>query len=286
MKCTNPFISGRAAFGCGRCLPCRLARRRIWTTRIMLEALDYPNNCSFVTLTYANDPRELFPEHTRKWLDRLRKRVGPIRYYLVGEYGDESWRPHYHVALFGVGPCQFGKIRKGECQCVNCSAVRETWGYGHVTVFPLERKSAQYISGYVTKKMTHREDPRLLGRHPEFARMSLKPGIGAVALWNVASEMMRYGLETRGVPKGIGVGDKVLPMGRYLRRKLGEYAAVDEAVVASQTDQALSFLYEQMSVVYAYAKKSGSGAKAVFKEMNGPLEERIALRDNLKRRSL
>lgn len=291
MKCTNPFISGRAAFGCGQCIPCRVNRRKLWTTRIMLEALDHADK-SFVTLTYrpgngGTDQSELVPEHLRDWLKRLRRRVEPrkLRYYGVGEYGDITWRPHYHVALFGVGPC-VGGIRKasGDCSCVNCSVVRETWGFGHVSCLPLERKSAQYIAGYVMKKMTHRLDPRLLGRHPEFARMSLRPGIGAVALWDVASVMMQYGLEGKGVPNALGVGKKKEALGRYLRKKLGEYAGVDPEVIASQTDQALSFLAEQMSFVYAYAKKSGQGAKGVIKEMNTPYEERLLLRQ--KRREL
>jgi hypothetical protein len=73
-----------------------------------------------------------------------------------------------------------------------------------------------YVSGYVLKKMTHRLDPRLYGRDPEFARMSLRPGIGAVALRPVISHLRRTG---RTVPAGLRFGDRLLPIGRYLRKK-------------------------------------------------------------------
>lgn len=85
----------------------------------------------------------------------------------------------------------------------------------------LTEQSAQYIAGYVVKKMTRPEDKRLFGRGPEFARMSLRPGIGAHAIPDVASVMMQYKLENRGdVPVGLRHGPKERPLGRYLRRQL------------------------------------------------------------------
>lgn len=72
------------------------------------------------------------------------------------------------------------------------------------------------------KKMTRDSDPRLEGRLPEFATMSLRPGIGHDAMYDVAAELMKYGLEDRleDVPKELQHGMKKWPLGRYLRRKL------------------------------------------------------------------
>ena len=54
----------------------------------MLETLDHDGKNCFVTLTYAPNPEggpyNLNPLDTQKWLKRLRKRVGKLRYYLVG----------------------------------------------------------------------------------------------------------------------------------------------------------------------------------------------------------
>lgn len=100
--------------------------------------------------------------------------------------------------------------------------VGTAWGYGQVDLGTVERGSAEYVCQYVTKKMTAYDDIRLLpGQHPEFARMSLKPGIGHGAMWDYASALMEYNLDTMpDVPAGIRVGPAEKGMGRYLRRAL------------------------------------------------------------------
>lgn len=70
--------------------------------------------------------------------------------------------------------------------------------------------------------MTSYDDPRLFGRHPEFARMSNRPGLGASAMHEVASQLMTFNLDTSqaDVPSALQHGGRALPLGRYLRRKL------------------------------------------------------------------
>lgn len=91
-------------------------------------------------------------------------------------------------------------------------------------------KTARYITGYVAKKMTRRDDPRLNGMEPEFARMSLNPGIGADAIPDVASVMMQYKLEGKlaDVPTALRHGGSELPLGRYLRKLLRVQVGLDE----------------------------------------------------------
>lgn len=218
MLCKKPFQN----FSCGQCNPCRIQRRKLWAHRIMLESLKHGDN-SFLTLTYDDDHKpadgSLNPKHTQDWLKRFRKALSrdygiSLRYFLVGEYGDSTQRPHYHAALFGI-PVSLEDM------------VRETWGMGHVMLGPLEIGSAQYIAGYVVKKMTNKDDPRLLGRLPEFSRMSLKPGIGATAMEDVAGILNSYhGWDeihaTGDVPVVLQHGGRKYPLGRYLRKKLRE----------------------------------------------------------------
>lgn len=230
MMCKNPYVGSEGLpFGCGQCMPCRFNKRRIWMHRIMLEAALYEDN-SFVTLTYSDDNLPvggtLVPEHYQQWLKRLRLKVAPsrFRFFLVGEYGDETQRPHYHAALFGFPTCVSGDTRISciKRPCHWCQLVRDTWGHGNIMLGRLEDDSAGYMAGYVTKKMTHKDDTRLNGRFPEFGRMSLKPGIGYDALWDIANTLFMYELDSTldDVPFVLMHGQKTLPLGRYLRQRL------------------------------------------------------------------
>lgn len=217
--CRKPFSKGNMSFGCGQCLPCRVNKSRLWQHRLMLESYDHDRS-TFVTLTYApeNIPLggTLNPEDTKNFLKRLREDIYPkkIRYYLVGEYGDETFRPHYHLALYGLGP-------------EHADLIGAAWGMGHVYCGDLTPESAGYVCGYVVKKMTKKDDPRLGGRHPEFARMSLRPGIGgskrimeAVANTLTTDSGSDEIIALQDVPSQLMHGKKKYPLGRYLKERL------------------------------------------------------------------
>lgn len=231
MICKNPYIApGGKAFGCGQCIPCRINKRRTWTHRLILEAADHDEN-SFVTLTY-NDEHiptggTLHPADLSRFLKRFRKQISPhkIRYFGVGEYGDETQRPHYHLAIFGYPHCHKGVTsprRDGYC-CDICNRVLTDWGMGNIYSGQLTVESAAYIAGYVTKKLTNAGDERLDGRHPEFARMSLRPGIGAGASDEMADVLLKHRLDDAAhIPTRLAHGQSKLPIGRYLRDRLRE----------------------------------------------------------------
>lgn len=214
---------GNVPVGCGQCMPCRIDRRRVWTVRQMLESYCHSHS-SFVTLTYDEDhvPDELKPRDVQLWLKRLRKELAPhkIRFYLVGEYGDETWRPHYHASIFGL-------------PATAKTVVHSTWAKGFVSAYPLTAETCQYTAKYVLKKMTAPSDGRLSGRHPEFCRMSNRPGIGADAMLQVAEALASPdGLaeldESGDVPYQLRLGKRTLPLGRYLRNVLRDQVGLPE----------------------------------------------------------
>lgn len=233
MRCINPYNSGMADFPCGQCLPCRINKRREWMHRLILEGCLH-TDMTFLTLTYddarledGHPAREgnLVRQDVTLFLKRLRKSVAPVRlrFFLAGEYGEVTQRPHYHLALFGYKNCAYGqstytKFRKN-C-CTSCDHLRDTWGLGHITCGSLEPDSMQYIAGYVIKKMTSIDDPRLKGRPPEFRGSSL--GLGAGAMDQVAQTIRDFNLDdpNTDVPSVLRHGRKLLPLGRYLKRKL------------------------------------------------------------------
>lgn len=241
MQCAEPFVMHGRAYPCLKCLPCLTNRKRIWSHRIILEAQQYSDN-TFATLTYADDhlPKNgsLYPEHLRNFLKRLRRSYEPqkLRFFAVGEYGEESERPHYHLALFNFPNCRRGQTGLGRIRahwegcCPICDLVGNTWGKGNIYLGTLEADSAQYVAGYVTKKMTRRDHPWLKGRDPEFARMSNRPGIAAGFMWDAASAHLQFNLEHReaDVPVSLRHGSKQRPLGRYLRKKYRTYIGKDE----------------------------------------------------------
>lgn len=272
MLCQDPFIKGGDAYPCGRCLPCLVRRREVWKHRILMESLCHASS-AFVTLTYDQEEKRssLVPEDATLFLKRLRKMVEPskLRYYLVGEYGDVNQGAHYHAIIFGLQSCLRGRTfitRERPTCCSQCELVRRAWGQGHVFLGDVTPKSVGYVVEYVTKNMRRTDDVRLNGRWPEFSRMSLRPGLGVDALWEVADVWMRYGLDNKelDVPTGARVGAHVKPYGRYLRGKLREFVGRSKkAPEGSFVDEEMSALFE----VAFNATPKGKKTKEFYKEL-------------------
>lgn len=203
----------------------------------MLEASQYADN-TFVTLTYNDEnlpENGVTPRELSGFMKRLRTNTGlKVRYFGVGEYGDVSWRPHYHLALFGFPRCLYGRTRQTHSDgcCSVCRSIAKAWqGRGRIESATLEKGSAGYIAGYVLKKMTAVDDYRLPpGFEPEFARMSLRPGLGLGMMHDVASVLLEHGLDETmvDVPLTLQHGRAQFPLGRYLRRKLRAMIGRDE----------------------------------------------------------
>lgn len=201
MMCPRPIVVPyQGQVPCGQCMSCRINVQRSWAARIMIEALSHQHSL-FVTLTYAPEkvpvtqdllPTLWPPDLTLFW-KRLRKRLGfrRLRYFACGEYGDESWRPHYHAVVFGLA--------ESECVTVNRyvvhPAVQAAWGLGFTSAGSLTNERAAYVAQYVVKKMGRGGDERvqaaLKGRYPEFQRASRKPGIGALHVEHLAEALSK-----------------------------------------------------------------------------------------------
>jgi hypothetical protein len=218
------------------------------------------NDNSFLTLTYDDDhlpdKGNLVPADTQKWLKRFRKAIAPkkVRYFLVGEYGEKSGRPHYHASLFGVGPEYL-------------PVVQQTWSKGFCSLYEFNETTAQYVAGYIIKKLTRKGDPKLNGKHPEFARMSNRPGIGADAMQIIADQLHSdAGLDSilaeGDVPKSLKIGKKQYPLGRYLRRKLREEMGFTEKMVEQIKAAFFEEANEEMLRLYEEAVENGN----IYKE--------------------
>jgi len=226
LLCRKPYMNGALPFGCGQCLPCRINRRRQWTWRQVFEGFLHEES-SFVTLTYGPDyipaGGNLRPRDLQLFLKRLRYSIGArkVRYVAVGEYGETTLRPHYHLSLFGLsGFTLLDGGRSGQ------DAIAMAWGSGHVGVGEFNAHTANYVAGYVVKKLVDRKSGALEGKVPEFGRMSRRPGIGADACLTLAKQICEDGHamalleETGDIPRELRLGKRKIPLGRFMLQKL------------------------------------------------------------------
>lgn len=215
---------------CGQCIGCRIRQREDWTTRIELEARDYPKEeVWFITLTYDDDhvpgmivktgeimrkvqyawkPGEKRPssvqillyEDIQKFLKRLRKAYrGKLRYFVAGEYGEQTARPHYHMILYGWRPTDLKNLYKIHHNGYYTSKwLEDLWGMGQVQIAQAVPETYRYVAGYVTKKMYEIDGKKAneyyeLGQTKPFACMSLKPGLGDNYYKEHKAEIWRQG---------------------------------------------------------------------------------------------
>lgn len=216
-------------FPCGRCLPCRINRARVWTHRLLLEQLDHEYSY-FITLTYDNEhlpkPPNVRPREITLFMKRIRKNdINPVRYFAVGEYGSISDRPHYHLIMYSNTP-------------ISSEMVEKAWNQGFVYVGDLTKDSARYITGYCVKKLTKKENPKLHGKDPEFMRSSKqKGGIGLSTIIKIATKIRQdrnYDPETSPIIRTLNHGKKELPLGRYLTQKLNDALGVRKGRIEAE----------------------------------------------------
>lgn len=183
------------ALPCGQCIGCRLDRARSWAIRLQLESQQHLDN-SFVTLTYDEDhiPHgdTVVPEHLTGFVKNLRNRFRSkrFRFYGVGEYGGKFDRPHYHLILFGLAFPDAREHSRRDGIVLNRSRILESiWTEGISSVQQVTMEVAAYVAKYAVKRITgdkafdhyswvDEQTGELHQRHPEFARMSRRPGIG------------------------------------------------------------------------------------------------------------
>lgn len=154
----------------------------------------HEDNC-FITLTYDDDhvPHDysLNYTHFQKFMKRLRKAVGPTRFYMCGEYGETYGRPHFHACLFGFRFPDLLPWRKSSAgfQLYRSDMLESLWQKGNCEVGEVTFESAAYIARYIMKKVNGKDAEshyemvdgatgEIYSRVPEFTHMSLKPGIG------------------------------------------------------------------------------------------------------------
>jgi len=174
----NPANDEDLTVPCGKCPKCLARRVSGWSFR--LQKHDKHSECShFVTLTYNTDNVPISPkgfmtlqkDHLTLFMKRLRKLHPPgspkISYYVCGEYGGKSFRPHYHYIIYN---CDIKLLEKA---WVNPKTKQPI---GDIFIGNVSGASVGYVLKYMCKDKKiplHQNDDRL----PEFSNMS--KGLGS-----------------------------------------------------------------------------------------------------------
>lgn len=217
---------------CRKCLGCNQATAREWSVRCFHEAQLHTQNwrdeetrvttkipnSSVLTLTYndAHLPKygALRHDDIQRFLKRLRKNKS-VRYFMCGEYGGKTARPHYHLIIYGESfPDRYTEqTRDGQTNQMS-HTLDKLWSQptcpgepstniGRATVDDFTFAGAGYVAGYIAKKSNVYQSGPLVDlvqistgevttvpMAPEYRKMSTAPGIGAD--WIVKRENLSF----------------------------------------------------------------------------------------------
>ncbi len=138
---------------CGKCTICKHRKVNDYVIRAVAESQTSVTMPLFITLTYDNEHLPvcgLLKSDVQKWFKRLRislTRDGiehNIRYVIVGEYGRNTKRAHYHAILWNF-PLIGNKL--GDI----LEYIKNTWQQGFCYVRPCDKGAVVYTMKYMSK---------------------------------------------------------------------------------------------------------------------------------------
>lgn len=196
---------------CGKCPPCRSRRASGWSFRLMQQD-KISDSSHFITLTYDTNKvpirmpglMSLNKRDVQLFFKRLRKENDPnkkIKYFVAGEYGSKTYRPHYHAIIFNA----------------QISTIQPAWGLGQIHYGTVSGSSIGYTLKYMCKENKHSPPfGEWDDREPEFQLMS--KGLGVNYLSENINKWHKSDLENRMYcPLEDG---KKIAMPRYYKDKL------------------------------------------------------------------
>lgn len=210
MVCLNPFYlkESNIPVPCGKCPPCKARRASQWSFRLIQQE-KISLSAHFITLTYDTDHvpftkkgfMSLDKRDVQLFFKRLRKAHGSasnIKYYAVGEYGGQTFRPHYHAIVFNADIALF----------------QPAWQQGQIHYGSVTGASIGYTLKYMCKAQripVHKNDDRI----PEFSLMSKGLGVNYLT-----PQIVNFHTESVEENSYVVNDGKKLSMPRYYKEKI------------------------------------------------------------------
>lgn len=233
---------------CGKCVKCKKRRANGWTFRLEQEQ---KRSCSsaFITLTYEKTPVSkngfdtLKKKDFQDFMKRLRKfisdkyielgykskdEIPKLRYYMCGEYGGKTKRPHYHAIMFNL-----------PSQCIHdLQIITSKWSHGYCYIAETNVKTIAYVTGYVMKSLpsdlslVDKETGEILiedDRIPEYSAMSKNLGLNYLS-----NEIIKYYRE-RMLGVIIRESGHMMAMPRYYKERI--FSPAERRTIAYEFEQ-------------------------------------------------
>lgn len=219
---------------CGRCVDCINKRSAMWAFRLTQQE-KISKTAAFITFTYDNENLPISPNgfptlkttDYQAYIKRQRTRISrefgaefwkenAIKYYMVGEYGANTERPHYHAIMFNLP----------DFYVRNDHRIKEIWQKGNVQVDNVSPKSIRYVTGYLQKQLYWDNKGDRDDRQREFSRMSKAIGL------NYLTEQRVKSMQERMNPYLVLEDGKKQALPRYYKNKV--FTEEQREVLAAQ----------------------------------------------------
>lgn len=267
MEKNRAIIKYMVIVPCRQCMNCRINYSQEWKNRLIAEAQQWDESY-FVTLTYNDqnlpsepviDPKTgevktdingdqviahpLVKKHLQDFNKRIRRHWDyqddhqGIRIYGVGEYGDQTGRPHYHEILYNL-PLANNLIYMGnrkrtmygktvEYNLYWSQELQDLWPFGQISIGEVNETTCAYVAGYALKKHKGKEAASWYqerGLTPEFAIGSRNPGIGM----NYFDQHKDRITETESMTIKTAWGGNIVPIPKGFGQAARRYETIDK----------------------------------------------------------
>lgn len=227
MQCLWPVTIRSETIGiassarCGKCLPCRIARRSSWVSRCLLESRTSATS-SFWTLTFASPSEHLgyrlvVRDTLRtfsKALQMSERRAGnhlPIRFYGCSEYGGNFGRPHCHLMIFNLIKNYREPIRYLRGLPRPRIHIPQ-WPHGHIDVAEFNNRTLNYVTEYLTDFSHLKQSTPGLEPVPFRSRL---PAIGFSGISALAVSTVRQRATLSEWPRYLVIQGRNYPLDQY-----------------------------------------------------------------------
>lgn len=292
---------------CGKCTNCRSNRRNEWSVRLKHALLEY-GHAYFITLTYRDEdlPHDenglpcFRYKDCQDFFKRLRKKYSSdnikLQYFIVAEYGDNYYRPHYHLILFGLPKYEVVPTyvwRKGKFVLRNLvpelnEIIRSTWGHGRTDVGYCDFNCIGYLVSYCFKP-SQRFSGESCERMKQFHKCSTKPFLGYY--WHIKhfNNYVRFKFRWKD-------GDFSFPLPRIYKRKYKssikdnvedflkrhEYSVYLDTVCKEVKQQALRREFDNAAFIRLWCNGELTDSDFYFKIRDPSFVEKHQLRNEIR----